>query len=400
MENREIPATETESQEIYETIREKKRDSNIITEPEKIIYIIKEYIGDKDNYLINCFPLVSFKITAYEQNGEILLSPTSQHKIEGEFTLYVTFKKHIELKCEFIEYVDGKIKAQVLEARIAKEGRKTKRIDVRAHEVFGNRFLISKNKIDLNPMSYSVSNRVIFGDVERTISAKYPGIKILDMDPMNDSLEKKFLKKYNQGWIVENVHDPESYSPSDPEMLNLSSTPGFEVAKTVQKFKSGGTKSWICRPLRYTNIAGQNFPIGYFVIKSNDRHYTLEDYNNLEEEELKIIERIKDANTVLVDVKEQVQNIGANGLMIEVSDKEFQDYILNRTDLSFDLLFKYQAGLRFYSQITHIKRKSNEKLLVGMTFHGVVYSGSGGNKNKKILQDSLSYLAKQGAPVV
>ncbi|MES0490475.1 MAG: DUF1577 domain-containing protein [Leptospirales bacterium] len=400
MENKQMQATETEVQEIFETLREKKRDNSVITEPEKIVYIIKEYIGNKDNYLINSFPLVSFKITSYETNGEVLLSSSSPYKVEGEFTTYVTFKKHIELKCEFIENVDGKIKARIIEARIAKEGRKTKRVNVKDHEVFGNRFLISKNKIDLNPLSYSVSNRVIFGDVERAIGEKYPGIKILDMDPMNDTLEKKFLKKYNQGWLVEDVHEPEAYSPSEPDMLNLSSTPGFEVAKTVQKFKSGGTKSWICRPLRYTNIAGQNFPIGYFVIKSNDRHYTLEDYQNLEEEENKIIERIKDANTVLVDVKEQVQNIGANGVLLEVSDREFQDYVLNRTDLSFDLLFKYQPGLRYYTQITHIKRKANDKLLVGMSFHGVVYSGSGGSKNKKILQDSLSYLVKQGAPVI
>ena len=95
--------------------------------------------------------------------------------------------------------------------------------------------------------------------------------------------------------------------------------------------------------------------------------------------------------------KEKVLNLSTGGMLLEVEDSEFQEYLLNREHLTLDLLFKYQAGLRFYAKIQHVAKTEEEKYRVGLGFHGIVYGDKKGKNSKKLLQDSLSFIIKQGA---
>lgn len=405
-EDSEINENESENEimntslENLELIKETPRENNIIYEVEKIHYVIQEYIVNNNLYLKDTYPPVLLKLKAISEDNMLTLLVQEESGLSDEFTLFLTLKKHMELVCQKIEDAgDGVIRAQIKELHIAGRARASRRVDVLSFNVFAHNFLISKNKIDLNPFSYSISNQVIFNDSERVLQKEHPFLKILDMDPQNSSVEKSILKKHKKGFLVTNLQEKPVCESGD-DLLDIKEVLKDDFSGTIRSLVDRGVKSWMVRPILYTNVGGEVFPIGYFLMKSTDRPYTLEDYNNFAEEEKKIIERITDANTILIKEKEQVLNISGDGMLLMVKNNELKDLIQQRTNLTFDLLFRFQAGLRFYANVNHIFVNDDGDLLVGLAFTGVVYSGVRDPRSKKILMDTLGYLVKQGAPLM
>ncbi|MDH4262938.1 MAG: DUF1577 domain-containing protein [Spirochaetia bacterium] len=387
--------------EILETLREDTRECSIVNEPAKISYLLKEYILGKPLFIKHTSPPVQANINTTDKENVFTINIQSNYDIQEKINLYLTYKRHMELVCKVIEKKSNTYLVNISEAIISNKPRTSKRLSVEQHEVFGHHFYISKNKIDVNPLSFSVSNKVLFKDAERILSATYPYIKIFDMDPTNQAIETKMIKKHGKGFFMTSLTLDSEVEFPELETLPVKEALGDSFVEFKTDLVNKGIKSWLVRPILYTNVKGDVFPIGYFVLKSSDKNLEAQDYINLQEQETKIVERIKDANTIIINQKHQILNLSTNGALIEVADNEFQEYLLQRTDMTFDLLFKYMAGLRFYSRIHHIHKKSDGKFLIGLGFHGVVHTGVGSTaKSRKFLEDSLGYLIKQGAKFI
>jgi hypothetical protein len=395
---KEMGKTETE---FLEMLREDHRENSIVNEPGKITYLLKEYILGKSVFIKHSLPPVQANINTTDKENIFTVTIQGPYDISEKVTLYLTYKRHMELVCKVIEQKDNTYLVNIFEAIIANKPRAVKRLAVEQHEVFGHHFYISKNKIDVNPLSFSVSNKVLFKDAERLLSTQYPYIKIFDMDPTNQAVETKMIKKHGKGIFMTSISKDSEVEFPELETLPVKDALGDSCSEFKTDLVNKGIKSWLVRPILYTNVKGDVFPIGYFVLKSSEKNLEAQDYINLQEQEIKIVERIKDANTIIINQKHKIVNLSTNGALIEIDDKEFQEYLLQRTDMTFDLLFKYMAGLRFYSRIHHIRKKSDGKLLVGLGFHGVVHTGVGSaTKSRKFVEESLSYLVKQGAHFV
>lgn len=388
--------------EVLELVREDSRECSIIKETPKIAYLLKEYILGKPLFVKNTLPPVAATLGLTEDpNVLTLTTPLDFEAPSDTIMLHLTYKRHMELSCAILEKLDTGYKIQITEALIANKPRTDKRLAVSQHDVFGHHFYISKNKIDVSPISFSVSNKVIFKDAERTMSARFPFIKICEMDAQNDSLEKKIIKKHGKGLFVSSITIDSETEFEELGTIPIKEALGDSYTEVKKDLVNKGVKSWLIRPILYTNVKGEEFPIGYFLLKSTDKVLGVDDYNNLAEEEKKIVDRIKDSNTILLNKKYPILNISLGGALIEVDDEEFQGYLVQRTDMTFDLLFKYMAGLRFYARIHHIHKKPNGSMLIGLGFHGIVYTGGPSvKKSKKLLEESLAYLLKQGASYI
>ena len=387
--------------EVLETLREDSRENSIVNEPAKISYLLKEYILGKPLFVKKTLPPVQGNIDTTDKDNVYRITVQGAYAIPENLTLYLTYKRHMELVCKIIEKKENQYFVNISEAIIANKPRSAKRLAVDEHEVFGHHFYISKNKIDINPLSFSVSNKVLFKDAERILSAKYPYIKIFDMDPTNQAVETKMIKKHGKGFFMSSITNDSEVEFPELETLAVKEALGDSFKEFKTDLVNKGIKSWLVRPIMYTNVKGEVFPLGYFVLKSSEKNLEAQDYINLQEQETKIVDRIKDANTILINQKHKIVNISTNGALLEVDSLDFQEHLLQRTDMTFDLLFKFMPGLRFYTRIHHMSKKPDGKFLVGVGFHGIVYTGVGSvAKNRKYMEESMAYLIKQGAKFI
>ncbi len=384
--------------QLAKLVKETDREYQRITDVEKISYILNEYMGQRPVFLKHTTPRVQVNITEREGNLLKLTFPVDFDVPKTTFTLYVNFNKQLEFDALVDDFVqDHVVKVTISEVRIATGARTERRFRTPEDVVVTDHFLISKNRIDLNPFSYAVSNRVIFHEYERQLAVKFGDIKIKDLDPTDRSLETLLIKKHKQGAIISDTNVLEEYANTHGELnlANLQQIWKEEVQKQMKLYKEKGIKSVLLRPINYTNLKGEKFPIGYFFYKSTEKNFTAEDYHALDETADEIIERIKDANTVQVNIRQKALNVSTGGICILVDDPEFQKYVLNRDDMTFNVVFKMQSPIRLYAQVRHIYQLG-KTLYVGLAFEGTVHSESGVG-SKKRLQENINYLLKQGS---
>lgn len=376
--------------------QKKARPTKPVPEPEKIKYIIAHYIEGRPLHL-KADPEIEIHLKAQPSGQEEVyeIITKTPYRFPQDFTLFVTLKRHAEIQCQVVEQSETTTRVRITEIDLASSPRSAKRVDVKHQDVFGHKFLISSNNIDINPMTYSISNQVIFHEFEKKMQAQFPGIRVTDMNPASGEIIKRVVKKHEKGliWNAQKDQTREDY-------LTLEDALGGELDTIMKEFRTKGIKSWIVRPIFYRNLSGKLFPIGYFEMKSTDPQFDEGLYDALQEWEQKIIDRIIDSNTVLIEEKQKIWNISENGVLMKITNEALQQYIENHREFTFDLLFRYQAGLRFHGTVSHIFKTSDGNLLVGVSFTGVVYSGFyQGPKSKKVLLETLKYLVEQGAPV-
>ena len=80
-----------------------------------------------------------------------------------------------------------------------------------------------------------------------------------------------------------------------------------------------------------------------------------------------------DANASLVKEKQKVINISEGGVALQIDSEVLQKNLPLRDWLTFDLLFKMHAPIRFYGNIRHIGKKDGE-WLVGSDLSGQGHS--------------------------
>ncbi|RME91170.1 MAG: DUF1577 domain-containing protein [Candidatus Hydrogenedentota bacterium] len=387
-------------------LKDSKRDAQVITDPQKLEYILKEYVGNTPLGIRNTEPVVHATPKGMEKSDEygyvLLLEFPADYPVPNQLTLFKTLKRQMEFDCELIEEGTNGVKMRVLEVRIDTNPRKQGRLINPDDSIVSSNFYISKNKIDMNPMWYSVSNRVIFHEEEKRLSARIAGLKIREMNPIDNRWESKILKKAKQGFIVTDLKEAKILWEQDilgtSKSIELPKIADEAVEAMRKMALDEGLKSAIYYPILYTNLQQQTFPIGYLYLESKEKELTKQDMQTLKEAAEEVLKRIKDANTIFLKERQAIVNIGLGGALLKITDPEFQQYILNRNEMVFDVIFKMQQPLRFYAEIKHIRQKDTGELYVGVEFKGLVYSEHSGMTSFERLKEYIEYMVQKGAP--
>ncbi|MCC6275111.1 MAG: DUF1577 domain-containing protein, partial [Leptospiraceae bacterium] len=158
-----------------QVIKQDERLWENITDSSKVEYILKEYIMLKD-----------LTIKGFEQRPEIFFSEKKSDGsyifktdplvpfTEGQFTIFKTLNKHIEVDLEIISFInDGVVHCKPVLAKIAKTNRKYSRILDQSNMVTASNFMVAKEQVDVSKV-VGFSGQLIFTDVEKELKQKYP----------------------------------------------------------------------------------------------------------------------------------------------------------------------------------------------------------------------------------
>jgi hypothetical protein len=88
-----------------------------------------------------------------------------------------------------------------------------------------------------------------------------------------------------------------------------------------------------------------------------------------------LIDRIRDANTLLVTVHQRIVDISKGGAKLCITDENLKKSILKSRGFIFDVVFKLQAPITMYGEIRATYVDDNGNLMVGVDF--------GGNSSRK-----------------
>ena len=372
-----------------------ERDNELITEPEKIKYLLEKYLIKKSLIIKDTFPPVEVIPTDTRNDVLKLRIPVNFQSLE-KLILYTDIIKHIELDTELVKKLSlESIEVRVLNIKIAKMNRLEKRVKTNlGSAVHISNFRMSKNILEKNPMAYSISNKVIFNEFEKELKTFHPGGIIREINPSDISFETRVVKKGKKGLIIQSIGDKNDI-PAREDMFFLEGSFRDELIKSIVEYEKQSVKSFLIKPFYYETNEKEKIPMGYIFLKSKEINYTFADYDKLEDLCASIINRIKDANMITLPVQQKVLDIGNGGILAEIDDPQLKNYIKNRKEFTFDVVFRLQQPLRFYGTAKHIRKNAEGNLIAGIEFSGIVQSDAGNPAVvKKKFQEHLNHLIR------
>ncbi|MEQ8350727.1 MAG: DUF1577 domain-containing protein [Leptospiraceae bacterium] len=336
-----------------------KRDWEVLRDPTKLTYLIDNKLEGRALFLKHSVPPAEFSREPSE-NGVVTFHYAPNIPIEGNFTLFLTLNRQIELDFQVDEIVEaGHLKARPVEVRIGKAMRAFPRIPVGDGTVIVTNFRVSKNEIAPNNTKLQITNQVIFTEFEKRLGSRFSGLKI---------------------------HAP--YDAKFPDYLKQFE--GHEGAEVVTQMGPG-----FAQPVVYESEAGGQANLAYMVVQGDLDPVGQQDLAAAADE---MVKRIIDANTFLIKDKQKVINISEGGIAIMLTNEDLKKYAPLRKWITFDLIFKMQAPLRLHGAIRHMEElpaatgDDAEKVLAGLDFQGLGHTDfrKGSKDRLKSLLQSLA----------
>ncbi len=315
-----------------------KRDWEVLRDPTKLTYLIDNKLEGRALFLKHSVPPAEFS-RELSEDGVMTFYYAPNIPIQGNFTLFLTLNRQIELDFQVEEIVEpGHLKAKPVEVRIGKAMRAFPRIPVGDDVVHVTNFRVSKNEIAPNNTKLQITNQVIFSEFEKRLGARFNGMKI---------------------------HAP--YDPKFPDFLN-----SFEGHVGVPVSTAMGPA--FAEPVVYESEAGGKANLAYMVVPGELDPVGQKELATAADE---MVKRIIDANTFLIKDKQRVVNISEGGIAIMLTNEDLKKYAPLRKWITFDLIFKMQAPLRLHGAIRHMEElppatgDDGEKVLAGLDFQGL-----------------------------
>ncbi len=83
-----------------------------------------------------------------------------------------------------------------------------------------------------------------------------------------------------------------------------------------------------------------------------------------------LMDRIRDANTLMVSVHQQIVDISLGGAKLLLSDENLKKYVVHSKGFVFDIVFKLQAPITIYGDVKFTFSDNTGNLFVGVDFAG------------------------------
>ena len=103
---------------------------------------------------------------------------------------------------------------------------------------------------------------------------------------------------------------------------------------------------------------------------SKEKVLTFEDVISMKEKTFKLIDRIRDANTVFLEAKQQILDISKGGARIRIDNADLKAAMLKTKGFVFDIVFRLQAPITVYGEIKFTATDENKNVIIGISFAG------------------------------
>jgi hypothetical protein len=185
----------------------------------------------------------------------------------------------------------------------------------------------------------------------------------------DDSL-LSIIKRTSNSLFIEDLQSPLSYSPIMEGFINPAELIDSDFAKYIGQPKEKGFLSLIMVPIIYLTDNEMSIPFAFIKIASKTRKLTIEDFLSAKESTFKLIDRIRDANTQLIEIKQQMIDISRGGARLLFEHPELKKYMMKARGFVFDIVFKLQQPITIYGEIKFTAVDEDQNLVIGVSFSG------------------------------
>lgn len=361
-----------------------QREWQYIQDLSKISRLLKEKVQKATFFLKETEPPAEVYRGPDRENNEFEFHLSPDLQIENVFTLYATLNRQLEIDFEKTDSPDeGTVYAIPKEARISKVQRSETRHEVLDNSVNAAHFQVSKSELLFDNTKPQVANKVIYAEFERILGKEVPGLKIFDYANKDRPEETVYLNRETQSIYVEDLQNEENYKSIHPGTIDYHEILEEEgkLESKLKFYRDNQLQSLIVKPILNQMADGKRRPIAFFHAATNRGEAIGPSVlDTLEKAGDEIINRIMDATLLNIDERQPVLNITSKGVCLMLTNPDLVKYVPNSRVLTFDLIFKMQAPLRFRGIVKHL-RKIDQNMLAGISLEGTGHHESVGKKN-------------------
>ncbi|MBN2040007.1 MAG: DUF1577 domain-containing protein [Spirochaetes bacterium] len=336
---------------------------------EEVFEYVKNSFKNKPLLIKYSSELGEVKINEFLNDRTIMVVTDPDFRPETNFTLYGLMDKYIEIDL-IIEETRGPgyFKCRIDKLKRAAVSRKEIRFKLSPEEVIATNFKISKHTIDITNYSIPTSIKVLLEQFESSNSGLSDIVKVSLFEDEDAIL--KHIRKTGETLFVENIADEESYLPFSDDFVNAKELLGYELHNFIKKNIEKGYKSIIISPVIYLTNPENSIPFAYIQLISKSEHFTIENVLEIKGLIFTLIDRIRDANTIMVQVHQEITDISKTGAKLKITDQNLKKYMIRARGFIFDIVFRLQAPITIYGDIKSTYTDNSGDMYVGVDFAG------------------------------
>ena len=336
-----------------------------------VVGILREQFNTRKLYIKYDVEKREVLINEYNPDNTLMIVTDPYYKADGNIVIYGLSDKYIEVDLQILEELGpGYFKCKIVSARRATEGRRDLRFKISSDDGVATNFRVSKRTIELNKFSIPTSIKVVL-DQFQTANSRFADqfrIDVLSIDTKDAVL--KIIKNTGKTLFIQNVSDPESYKALTDDFIDVAGTYGAELEKLIKRNIEKGIKSVIIVPVIYITEDEKSVTFAYIQAISKKEEMGIDKVIELKDMSFKLVDRIRDANTLLVPVHQQIMDLSRGGAKMKISNPDLKKYIQKSRGFVFDIVFKLQAPLTIYGEIKSTTTDSEGNLILGVDFEG------------------------------
>lgn len=351
-------------------LKKTDRKFEIIDFSDKIMQVLKDNIKDLVLYIKYDIEKTVVQISQIldDKNVIILTNPNYQPE-NNKMIVYGLLDKYIEMDLNVTETKGpGLFKCEIKKLKRAIEVRKELRLRVKPEQVLASNFIVSKHTIDVTNYRIPTSIKVLL-DQFHTQNIHLSDIFKVNVFEENDVLLDK-IRKTRKIFYLGDINNPDIYKSESEDIMDVHELLGELLPEYIRKYNERGYKSIIIAPVNYITDSGTEVAFAYTQLISKSKLFTVEDVQQIKDMLTKLVERIKDANTVLVQTEQQIINLSKSGAKLHITDERLKKYLKTNKGFVFNIVFKLQAPVTIYGEIKNLFTDDRGNLFAGIMFAG------------------------------
>jgi hypothetical protein len=340
-----------------------------INSKEDVFDFIKSFLYNRPLLIKSAPDMGEVKINEFLDDGTIMVVAHPDFFPEKQFTLYGLLDKYIEIDLHIEETRGpGYFKCSIDKLKKAENIRKEIRFKTYPENVTATNFKISKQTIDVSGYNIPTSIKVLLDQFQSQNSRLSDIVKVDIL--LKDDIIFKQIKKTGETLFIEDVSNPDSYKALTEDFIDMTKLMAEDLNTYIKKNIEKGYKSIIISPVIYLTDSEHAIPFAYIQLISKTEHFSIDKVLEIKELIFKLIDRIRDANTVLVQVHQEIMDISRTGAKLRITDKNLKKYINKVKGFVFDIVFKLQAPITIYGDIKSTYTDNDGEVFVGVDFAG------------------------------
>ncbi len=348
-----------------------QRDYEIIEDVDLILEILKRDFQKRKLFIRYAVDKIEIAINEFfaDKTVMVVTDPTFHHS--GNISVYGLVDRYFEVDMEVVEERGpGYFHCRLKSARRAIKGRRDLRFRVSTDEVVATNFRISKHTIDVSGFKMPTSIKVILDQFQSSNSKMSDIVKVDVLGSDSKGLLLNTIRKTGKTLFVEDVSSLESYRAMNDDFLDFFDLLGGDLEGYAKKNVERGYKSILIVPIIYITETEQSIPFAYIQLISKSETLGLDKVLELKEYSFKLVDRIRDANTVLIQQHQEIVDLSRGGAKLKITDENIKKHILKAKGFIFDIVFKLQAPLTIYGEVKATSVNDAGEVFVGVDFEG------------------------------